>query len=266
MSDDIIAVMALQWITAEREARGEDSTLGTTSDDIAIASDHVYNVLAGNVRWSDAGPGDRAIWRGRFRDVEKFDRWWASRSPARASDVTPVDTRDFSDDPYNQQSPQPRRAARQPSVAVPKRHRDRMYANYYDTVVFSDRRIEPGDLDCPGRARVFGPVHIGMPRLCNLVVPGRIQDEFWIDTMYCRTTASVWQLAEIADHVTVALQLHKTIHPTVHLRELVMGIPVKQLLPPQTNFELHVWRHSFPRKIPSIEVSFHLEGILIRDS
>lgn len=73
------------WYCAERRA---DPSLPAYSeglaegDLIARALPRVVAVFSGEVRWSEASAGDKAIWRGRPRDIESFQghQGWAVKS------------------------------------------------------------------------------------------------------------------------------------------------------------------------------------------
>jgi hypothetical protein len=65
-----------------RQSRRQGSSAPTmekrvwTPDELAEATDRVLEVIRGDVRWRDATPGDRAVWKGRMRNVEMFGRGW----------------------------------------------------------------------------------------------------------------------------------------------------------------------------------------------
>jgi len=67
--DNYIQQAALQWWKAEHPDRDLPSCRG---DIYAEAVPRVRRVFAGQVRWSEASAGDKAVWIGRPRDVAKF--------------------------------------------------------------------------------------------------------------------------------------------------------------------------------------------------
>lgn len=68
--DNYIQQAALQWWKAEHPDR--DLPSSCRGDIYAEAVPRVRRVFAGEVRWSEASPGDKAVWIGRPRDVAKF--------------------------------------------------------------------------------------------------------------------------------------------------------------------------------------------------
>lgn len=73
---DFIDQMAAHWLAAEREhnAAFADPAVAFVGM-LEIARDRVLRVYEGNVRWDDASPGDRAVWIGRPRNREVYERF-----------------------------------------------------------------------------------------------------------------------------------------------------------------------------------------------
>lgn len=92
---DPIKRAALYWYNAECTA---DSSLPwnlTCGDIYALAIPRVRAVFAGEVRWSETGPGDKAIWRGRPRDIEAAttaEEWFNVYDTISFDERTPVGT------------------------------------------------------------------------------------------------------------------------------------------------------------------------------
>jgi len=279
MSNFLVARLALEWLSAERAVRGEAAPT-KHDDDLPMAADRVYQVLSGDVRWSHASPGDKHIWRSRFRDVEKFDRWWRQAEPSSELPPPPADTVNVDDNPYNQQTPRPR--GRRPVQPPVRQARRREYVNIYDTVqICHDPTLGLGRsyLEISSRsatARLFGAANVGSYRLCNLPVPGQVASAdaqptwFYADTMYA-TATSVNGLVQMSDFLLVTLILAGKVRGSMlPVRELVMGVPVRTLVDPGTNIEVFIERHCpqsgsafAPFVIPSFELSIHLEGVAI---
>lgn len=76
---DPLKYAALRWFRAEMESDPSaphrihvaDPNRLTISDIYTLAVPRVRKVFEGEVRWSEASPGDRAIWKGRPRDIER---------------------------------------------------------------------------------------------------------------------------------------------------------------------------------------------------
>jgi hypothetical protein len=68
------------WYAAECAADPDLPMKHLTEGDIyALAIPRVRALLAGEVRWSETSPGDKAIWRGRPREVVTTPPWLESR-------------------------------------------------------------------------------------------------------------------------------------------------------------------------------------------
>jgi hypothetical protein len=286
MSDVMITKLALEWLAAERAARanqqpGEVYVEPRAGDDeMPIAIDRVYQVLAGEIRWSSATAGDRHIWRGRFRDVEKFDRWWRTANLGPDPDPPTIQptTRDEIEDRYNQTTPKPPRRLAQhpgPPIKQTKSSRRRWYVNAYDTAV-----VSASPFDAPGRSFavlnrnspvtvLFGGANCGLFRLCNL---NRGYDlgfgdvAFYVDTMYA-TATSLRGLVDIADCVVAQFGVgDMPVTQNLPLRELVMGIPIRRVVPTRGKFFVKL-ELLVPKDVPiaTFEVSVHLEGVAVSD-
>jgi len=67
------------WYAAECAADPKVPTNLTDGDIYALAIPRVRALFAGEVRWSETSPGDKALWRGRRRNVELVPQWLDSR-------------------------------------------------------------------------------------------------------------------------------------------------------------------------------------------
>lgn len=260
MSDALIVRLALEWLGAERKARGDTRPISKMDDEYAIAADRVYQVLAGDVRWSDASPGDKHIWRSRFRDVERFDRWWragllASNTPSSVEDPD-------EDDRYNQTTPKPRRGERKPSAVKQSRVR-REYTNLFDTAIFGREPYHRAFT-----INMFTNANVGTFRLSNMQTAGVLHgdQEFYLDTVYC-VPNNMGRFMTICDVVFATLAIGNRQMWRLHLRELFSGIPVRQTIPPAQTFgvQLELAPFAVPDdfKIPAFECSVHLEGVMV---
>lgn len=282
MNDVLMAKLALAWLTAERAARGEKPPTSQHDDELVVAADRVFQVLSGDVRWSQASPGDKAIWRGRFRDVEKFDRWWRAARPSEELpdppqiEPTPEDRGD--DDPYNQTTPRPPQRSREPIKQRGQRvrsTRERWYANIYDTIQISDQPIGRPSMSAHHlnrkrlfleRASLWGNANIGDIRYTNVQMSQQFGQDihFYADTLYASAT-SLAGLVHIADHVHVQFGVgNSPVCDVLPLRELVMGVPLRRLIATRQNFWATVVLHPPDDEIPTLEVAIHLEGVQVR--
>ncbi len=74
----VIRQAARRWYAAECAADPKLPQNLTDGDLYALAVPRVRQLFAGEVRWSETSPGDKAIWRGRPRDVEHTPQWLSS--------------------------------------------------------------------------------------------------------------------------------------------------------------------------------------------
>jgi len=80
MTMDPIKRAALEWFKAEHGVNSDWENRLSLGDIYAEAVPRVKAVFAGEVRWSEASAGDKAVWRGRPRDIslvgaERHLRW-----------------------------------------------------------------------------------------------------------------------------------------------------------------------------------------------
>lgn len=72
--DDPVTRAAFVWWAAESPPHARWTNKLSWGDILAIAVPRVLAVFSGEVRWSEASPGDKAIWRGRPRDIEAWQK------------------------------------------------------------------------------------------------------------------------------------------------------------------------------------------------
>jgi hypothetical protein len=307
-----ITKLALQWLTAERKAtaefgemvasdaefdqragdaaRARDAANGTpaSSDEMAIAVDRVYHVLRGEVRWSETSPGDKAVWRGRIHDAERFESAWRGML---ADLDEPIDAPGPIVENQPPQFPNmlnyPTAGGRQAGVyeedgvVVPRPppvrtggprlvgYRTRRWWNYYDTVTF--RASGP-----PTPRRLFERENIGNPFLCNMQVPGMIGEP---DAMFAALAFYVHAtdmdgLRWAADHVQFTFGMGDMPQtPPMFVRDLFVGIQLRR--PITVPIRQHFWatcdwndRHDHRialRELEEFQISFHIDGMITRE-
>ncbi len=248
--DPLTMQLVIGWIEAEKEA-GNFAGLEVT-DLTPMAIDRVRLVLGGEVRWSETTPGDRAIWKGRARDVAKFDRRWRNRD--KDADQLTTEERNIA-----------RRNRRTGATS------DRRYLNVWDTVLVEDGDGGPGFTTYTGGSpvqslRLFGNANVGRLDLTNLQVGSMIAGDSpaYIATMYA--SATDWDgLVGIADRCFVTLVIGSRPMVQAPLRELVHGVPVRQTIPPRQDFNVQLdmfVKHGLPRRrFDPFELVIHLEGV-----
>lgn len=173
------------------------------SDLLAVAMPRVDAVFSGEIRWSEASAGDRAIWVGRPRDIATFNdgshrvgsRWenfWDTEI------VGPGDVEALWG------------VCRPCSCCGPA-----------------------------GSVRLFGCANIGNWWLCNMMVGGQLPGDSWFDIrqMYidCDRHLSPKEI------VTASLQIQRRQVASARFNDLVLGHPVGAQVPPRGDFyvELH---------------------------
>lgn len=309
-NDDVhslTARLALEWIAAERSAaarheisvardaaydqRAADAVYiaarameqpPTTPEELAMASERVQLVLAGEVRWSEASPGDRAIWAGRFRDVEKYLRWQRRDENIDAPDEEDMRIPEVPPPP----PPIPRTAnvlggtpapdlSTNPNYRAnfggprsgPRLHgyRERLWWNYYDTLTIDEHTRE--------RTNMFGPVNIGMFHRSNMLVPNQLgSDSTFVVLGMWASISSMKAMSWFADHVRVQFIVgNKPATPYVFGRDLFMGIP---FMPPYGRPIIVLVRQAFrviaeidPLPVPAglvFDMTVHLDGVETR--
>lgn len=179
-----------EWLKAEVEVNPAIERMAI-GDRLALAVPRVTAVFAGEVRWSEASPGDRAVWVGRSRNLEHHETqddyykyYWENL----------WDTRRIGE------------GAEDPHV----------YHRWSDS--------NQGH----GWARMFSNLNIGMWSLCNLQVGGQLvgDHQMMIGQMY----ATINRALEPNEHVVATLEIGNKIVSQATLPDLIVGCPVGQSL------------------------------------
>jgi len=306
-----IARIALDWFTAERKALATeirsiardakiDGRLAEsekieleadagggapTPDELMIATDRVYQVLRGEVRWSEASPGDRAVWRGRMRDIEKFESWWRQTiHDDDAAMVSPIDEAELPPVPRRRQDRSqlqnyPTRAGRQGGVyegdavqqwPVPQRsprlrgYRERRWWNFYDTARFEPER--------PWHASewLFGNKNVGDRFLTNLDVAGQFgHDTSFVILAFYVDISDLDALRWVASNTMFQFFIGaRPETPCMFVRDLFMGIPLRRplIIPPRQNFSCRLdYKERPPADLGPFDLVFHVDGLLTTD-
>lgn len=224
------------WIAAERDA----GNLVGVDDPTPIALDRVRLVLAGEVRWSEALPGDRAIWRGRARDVRLYER------------------------------------LRPPIAASPYPWGRFRYGNVYDTarVVRIDDEIRFTRHGQLRSLRLFENANVGAYQRTNMFVAGQLGGwAFVVSTVYA-TATDFDGLVAVANNLIVTLVVGEMPVWMLPLRELVAGVPTPQTIPPRQNFYVYVDAYggghdatALPlRAFDPFDLAIHIEGVIVDES
>lgn len=282
--NDLIAKLALEWLRAEKlavEGTDDADTLAKNHDAIAIATDRVYRILAGEMKWSETGAGDKAIWRGRFRDVERFEAAWKVKDDQAAHDEAPQPVRPTPSRPgYVPNYPSPLPTFNPPSSTVRARrdieraqHRlaadrtERRWWNWYDTLQFGAHH---GRAFIQASQRMFNNTNYGNWTLCNLEIPGQLapDNEARMHGCYVSSTSleGLLLFSQARFHISVG---EHPATPPMFVRDLVMGVvfrvPIK--IPRRQN--MHVTFETQPSvidrayELEPFDLTFHIDGIKI---
>ena len=280
----LVAKLALAWVAAERAdagRRGEPMPEIPKQDELAIAADRVYAVMSGEVPWSQCSAGDRAIWRGRFRDLHLFEQLWNDDDRAwllREAQVegptrgkrgprAPRAPGASGQGALRPNYPSPQYPGGPPANAQPllgpmgifggdqaqaARPRDRERVEHRDAVFYDT--ITAGQIIdwTHGSWRLFGNPHIGHPHLCNLQLGGIIADRdqtahilgIWI---WPTTTEG---LLHVANRWRFTVDIGATpVFGPIHARELFQGYAFQRplLVESRQNFSVKIDRdHDVP--------------------
>ncbi len=309
----LVAKLALEWLRAEhaaRRAKGEEiaSFIPPAEDDdedpdLMVAADRVYAICAGDVRWSNCSPGDKAIWRGRMRDVEKFEQLWRTDPgprrlvEARIADEEAADRRAQANYPGPQgRMPTAPDLAAVDDARAPRGQgnrrllgdgvRNRRWWNWYDTIRCR-RTMNPSTYLFGDQSTGGG--NIGNFFLTNLQVARRLaSDETVVITSFYASVSSLDGLRWGADNVIVQWTMGEMpAGPPMFLRDLFMGIvplrpivvPVRQTFYPRVDVRnldgLHLEEddlartgpHMFHReRVEPFDLTIHCEGLITRDT
>lgn len=300
-----IAKMALEWLRAEHRAHlqleqvpdavadRDTANFVASQDDIIVAADRVYEVMTGDVRWRDCSPGDRAIWKGMFRDVGRFEQVWRENRAARENAAQAEHQQDRQSDAdrerqrLNYPGPQGRAPGPPPygagvtegdSVQPPRGQGERRmrmqgvhqryWANWYDTIKITADHATEHDLFSGANMNN----RIGNYFLTNLQVPGLLaSDQTAVITAYYVSLSSMDAIRYAADNVIAQVWLgQKPQHGgPMFVRDLFMGIvPLRPLIVPvrQSVLVTISRRIPLPSDVEPFELAFHMDGLVTRDT
>lgn len=299
----LLAKLALEWVAAERSAAARQElsiasdalALGRTEDaqkitesagkqpppnaeELAIASDHVHRVLAGEVRWSEATPGDKAIWKLRFRDVEKYLRWSRRDENIENDEVEHVPLPVITPPP----EPPPRTANVLAGTNAPdltpgssgyrgrrgprlEGVRERLYWNYYDTLTI--------DETAPLTTHLFGNTNVGSFWRSNIMVGGQFPgDQTFVINGYWATISDMSAMGWFADNVLAQIIVgSRPASPPTFGRDLFMGVPLMPpygrpyVVPIRQSYAVRVDLKDKPPAGMAFDMTFHLDGLGTRD-
>jgi hypothetical protein len=267
----MIAKLALVWLHAEHTDVARDAELSRepgatvaakalradvekrvwTPDELAEATDRVLEVIRGDVRWRDTTPGDRAVWKGRMRNVETFGRRLgvsgATPPPGALADL---------DEP----TPPPPRDRMSRGGPRLYGYRQRLWWNYYDTVEVNPRLAW---------ARMFDNNNVGNIFLSNMQLAGQLAGDFVMAAWYVsidRFDALEWAASNVCCEVVVG---DKPMSPRMFVRDLFMTVvPTRPVIVPvRQNFSvtMNARTDRWPEDLDPFEVTFHIEGLQTRD-
>lgn len=188
------------WLHAEEAANPTISTMAR-GDKLALAMPRVRAVFAGEVRWSEASPGDRAVWVGRPRSPQHIE----SRHGASVH---------YWENLWD--------TLRIGAGATETRHFQRW-----------------SECDKPdGTCRMFGNYNIGAWYLCNLQCAGQLVGDHSMDIeqMY----ATVDRALEPGESVGANLLIGTRLVSQAKLSDLIVGHPVGLTLPERQNFSVEL--------------------------
>lgn len=249
LDSPLIAKLALEWLRAEHAAQVAETgeNFIPSDDEIAIAQDRVYQVCMGEVRWSECGPGDKAIWKGRMRDVARFEQMWRT---SRRVDKH-IEESAGSDGIHR------------------RRFYQRRHAVWYDTMAF----LATGNAVS---TRLFGNTNIGDHFLTNLQVPWTLAPREQTSTIlsFSVSVSSMTALRWAADHVmfTFIMGCMPQSPGPLFVRDLFMGVPLLRpiVVPPRQTMSVQVdvrglaqgaLPGALPDGIDPFTLTFHIEGL-----
>lgn len=243
--DPYLELMAERWHEEQRTAggRGGPPWLLLSEEARDAARGRAAIVLAGEVPWSSAGVGDRAIWAGgRQKHRSAFERAKAALWPVMNKRAQP------SMDQFGH------------------KHRgdvcDLVWWNLYDTLVVNSTLFS--------RAHVFNNANVGNTRMTNLMCGGfmPMSIDFFAADFYATVrpldTAPLPRGAlDWIDSATACLVIgEKRMTPDVQIRDLLDRVPVDSLIRSRDSFKVQV--DSFRPPAVPFEVVFHLDGGMVR--
>jgi hypothetical protein len=242
---DFFDSLAGTWLHAERLADPEAYADNPPFEQLLdVARDRVIAVVTGEVTWSRASPGDRAIWCSRAR--------------------LPMDTL-FHEEPLSPET-LPLHARNKRHQAYDQDLRCRMYWNFWDTLVFEPRNQR-------NSIRIFGNENIGYLQRSNLQVPGSLAGDssFIVSNFYARVVGHA-RLSEVPWLTTITLTVGHAPLLQVPLTDAFLGVPCDIGIPTRQNFTMQFdfWGIDLDR-LPNLfrnddplQIAIHLEGVLTR--
>lgn len=236
--DPMIELMAERWHDEERAAgNGRAPWSLLTDEERDAARKRTALVLDGEVKWSETGAGDRAIWSG---GRQRSRHAWA-RAKVALEEIA-------------------KRRTTPPSRDVV----DVLWGHLYDTL-----NVNANTYD----GRLFQSANIGNTRLTNLYVGGMMPAsidffaaDFYITLRGTHGEAARAEAMNFIDNSTARLMVgEKSQSPEIPLRDLLDRRPIDCLIRERSSYLVDVRCFSRPTlSETSFDVVFHLDGGLCR--
>lgn len=227
--NDPVSRAAFVWYAAECDANPAlpKARTMTPGDVLAIAVPRVMKVFEGEVRWSETSPGDKAIWKGRPRDIELFERREGRTRVIGHNDWLNIyDTIEMGPDDE---------PVRHPGMRGQRHHRS---------------------------VRMFGNVNIGNGELTNMQVAGQLGHDTKFEVHQAYAVVNRPLRADDDIFLTMVVGCQPVHAGPLHLREWIHGIPVGMIIPVRQNFSCTVEAYREVKK--TLEIVVHYEGITKR--
>lgn len=193
--------LALRWLMNEPGV-WQKLRHATDADRLAIAMPRVLAVVAGEVKWSEASPGDREIWKGRARNVDA----------ARANVDRYLNQYDS-------------------LLILPEGGRPDLRQAH---------RYHWSPLVAPSSQRIFGNSNVGNYHVCSLQVAGMLGFDSDVHIAQVYAVASRQLVAEDIVHATMNIGCRQVRGGP--LREWIAGMPggADCRVPPRQNFDMRI--------------------------
>jgi hypothetical protein len=266
----LFAQLALDWLQAEvahNPAEWKDRLLDKGA--MSVAVDRVYQVLAGEVKWSEASPGDKAIWKSRVEDVPLFLRTWHRNGRA-----VPIATNEAMDDllALARLPGEPGDGLPPPEAFEnPGSYRERTWWNYYDT--WESVGVVTQTRPSKHTAKLFDNTNVGQRFLTNLQTGHQFpHDDTFVMLCVYATVSTIEALHWGASRIRVEFLIgDRQCLPDLFLRDLFRGVelvtPTKRplIIPVRQRFGATVHlKESPPNDHPPFDLTFHFEGLRTR--
>lgn len=254
----MIEMMAVHWYTAEKIANTEHGALWPKWAELPIGRrdiilKRVKDVLDGEVRRSECGPGDLAIWHGRFRTAPKYVPF---SMPQAAEDFSGEATKRL------------------------RGIRSVLYYNFFDSLDI--QRPDFGRLETRVSTRLFNNNNVGDLSRCNLQVGSQMPgDATWRNQFWYAETQMYPDMTDIMEYVFSKAVVTCCVNDRpVQQKRLVELIrwpqPLDFMMPPRSNYSMNVdffgdslkaMFEAMKKRDPEREMRLflHLEGWLNRD-